>query len=258
VEKLNPPRQRVDDSPLPRHPEDAEGVAQDLIAKKYRTLTRSDILDILLIGFPCAIVGARLYYVVTVPARYIQDPLEVFNISNGGLGIMGGLIFGLTAAALVCRFKHIHISQLLWCVVPCIPLGQAIGRLGNWFNGELYGTETDLPWALDISRGKYEASTFYHPTFLYELLWDLLIFGVLMWIFRPSRAVKFTISSIVAPVYLVLYTIGRIAVESLRTDTSEYFLGLRINTWFAMFLLLGSLIWIAVARFRASRLGPER
>ncbi|GHT81300.1 prolipoprotein diacylglyceryl transferase [Actinomycetota bacterium] len=212
-----------------------------------------NIIDVALISLPAAIVGARLYYVITVPAHYIEYPLDVFAIWQGGLGIMGGLVFGVAAAVVACQKLKINLAHFAYCAVPPIPLAQAIGRLGNWFNGELYGYQTDLPWGLDLSRGQYTAQFFYHPTFLYEILWNLVVFAVLLVLFNR----RFYNKLLVIPTYLVLYTAGRIVVENFRIDTSEYFLGLRINMWCAGGLLIFGIIWIGLIACKKFSLNCE-
>lgn len=204
-------------------------------------ITPSTIWDALLVVLPCGILGARAYYVLTMPQIYLQDPAKILRVWEGGLGIMGGVIFGALAGWAFCTHRKIRFTQFIWCVLPTVPLAQAIGRLGNWFNAELYGKETDLPWGLDISRGLYQAKHLYHPTFAYEMLWNLCVFAALMLIFRK----KWYNQLLVIPSYLVLYTFGRIFIESLRIDSSEYILGVRVNLWFAILLLLGSSIWLA-------------
>jgi prolipoprotein diacylglyceryl transferase len=214
------------------------------------SLSASDLLDIALITLPCGIVGARVYYVVTVPKHYLEHPLDVFAINQGGLGIMGGLIAGILAAVVVCRVKGLNLNHFAYCCVPTVPLAQAVGRLGNWFNGELYGFETDLPWGLDISRGQYLPTKFYHPTFLYEIIWDVIIFALLLFIFNKRHYN----SIVVAPTYLLLYTIGRSVVESFRIDYSEYFLGVRVNMWFSVTLMLLSICWLIALAAKSGRL----
>ncbi|MDR2508972.1 MAG: prolipoprotein diacylglyceryl transferase [Candidatus Ancillula sp.] len=208
------------------------------------------IWDALLVILPCGVIGARLYYVLTLPGFYLNHPQSIFKIWQGGLGIMGGIIFGVVAAWAFCRVRKIDFNHFLWCVVPGIPLAQSVGRLGNWFNAELYGKETDLPWKLDISRGQYQAVTFYHPTFLYEMLWNLIVFSVLLVIFRKTLFE----SKVVIPAYLALYTFGRVFIETLRIDNSEYILGVRVNIWFAITLLVVSAVWLI---FEAKRVNPK-
>lgn len=199
------------------------------------------MLNIVLVLMVTGIIGARLYYVITVPRSYIADPLSIFAINQGGLGIMGGVIFGIIGVYIYCRIVKLDIKQVIWCIIPTVPIAQNIGRLGNWFNGELYGLPTDLPWGLDISRGKYESTTFYHPTFLYEIIWNLIV-AVILW----KICTKIGPKMIILPLYLSLYTFGRMFIEMLRTDNSEYFLGLRINLWFALCLFILSIVWLTI------------
>lgn len=181
-----------------------------LIAMKRipsRGITQDDLLDAVLVALPAGIVGARAWYVIFEWENY-HSFFDVINIRAGGLAVQGGLIFGVTAAWLVCRHKKIHFLDLMDTAVPSIALGQAIGRWGNFFNQEAHGTAADLPWAIVIDGVKV------HPTFLYESLWCLMLFIVLSAIFRRNAFRGQTMC-----LYFVLYSLERFFVEQLRTDS---------------------------------------
>lgn len=193
--------------------------------KKYYSSDSSVITNLAIVLIPISAIGARLYYVITMFSSYAQDPISMLYIQNGGLGIYGAIIAGAITVFVFCKVCKIDLTQVLRCIVPTVPLAQSFGRLGNWFNAELYGMPTDLPWGLDISRGEYQPSVFYHPTFLYEIIWDLIIFAVLMVVsIKCQNCDKY-----ILPLYLLLYSFGRFWVETLRIDDTEYFLGFRVN-----------------------------
>ncbi len=166
-----------------------------------------DLLDMVLVSIPAAIVGLRVWYVAFNLENY-HSFYDVINLRAGGLAIHGGLIFGMVAAFIMCRIKKISPFEVFDLAFPCIALGQAIGRWGNFFNQEAYGTTTDLPWAISIDGVKV------HPTFLYESVWCLLLFIGLS-IFAKHR--KF--SGQIFCLYLIFYSLERFFVEQLRTDS---------------------------------------
>lgn len=176
-------------------------------SEKYG-INGDDLLDILLIAIPSAVIGLRLYYVAFHWDRYAGDLSAILNIREGGLAIHGGLIFGFLAAWLVCRHKKINILNALDLAVPCIALGQAIGRWGNFFNEEAHGGETDFPISVLIDGVNY------HATFLYESLWCLTLFFVLSHIAKNRR-----FTGQIFCLYAMLYSVERFFVESLRTDS---------------------------------------
>lgn len=168
------------------------------------------IVDILIWGIPAGVIGARLYYVLfSSPLYYFANPTEIYKIWHGGLAIHGALIGGVTAGYLVCR-KH-QQSFLHWADIaaPGIILAQAIGRWGNFVNQEAYGYVTDVPWAMYID-GAYR-----HPTFLYESLWNMLVFALLVYWQRKQQR----FSGEIIALYVLGYSAGRIWIEGLRTDS---------------------------------------
>lgn len=171
-------------------------------------LDREAVLDIALISIPCAIIGARLYYVAFRWDSYSGDVWRILNIRGGGLAVHGGLIAGFIAAYFVCRHKKISFPDGLDAAAPGIALAQAIGRWGNYFNSEAHGGPTDLPWGIMINGQNV------HPTFLYESIWCLLLFFFLYYIDKNR---KFTGQT--ALLYCILYSAERFFVEGLRTDS---------------------------------------
>lgn len=171
-------------------------------------IERENILDIVLISIPVGIIGARAYYVIFSWDYYGAHPDQILNFRGGGLAIHGGLIFGLLAAWFVCRHKKISFINALDLALPTVALAQAIGRWGNYFNGEAHGGPTNLPWAITVDGIKV------HPTFLYESIWCIIIFAILIFIDnKPHFAGK------IACLYGILYSAERFCVEALRTDS---------------------------------------
>lgn len=172
-----------------------------------RDISRDDALDVILFAVPMCIIGARAWYVFFERANY-HNILEIINIRAGGLAFHGGLLAGLLIVFIVCRVKHLSFLDCMDTALPCIALGQAIGRWGNFFNQEAYGTPTNLPWAITIEGVKV------HPTFLYESVWCLLLFIILSLVDRKKTFRGQTMS-----LYLILYSAERFLVEQLRTDS---------------------------------------
>lgn len=183
-----------------------------LVAKKHAALKgiKPEIVDdFVIVVVPMAIIGARLYYVLFELDKYIQNPRAIFAIWEGGLAIHGGILTGIAVAVIFCKIKKVNFFSFADIVAPSLILGQAIGRWGNYVNQEAFGRETDLPWAILID-GKYV-----HPTFFYESMWNLLVFAALVYVLRK---VKLKEGSIFA-LYLIGYSVGRVFIEGLRTDS---------------------------------------
>jgi len=167
-----------------------------------------------------ALVGARLYYVAFTWDYYGRVPLKIFAVWEGGLAIHGGILGGLLLGGGYAWWRSLPLPRYLDIVAPSLALGQAIGRWGNFFNEEAFGTPTSLPWKLYIAPPHrpllYAQEEFFHPTFLYESLWDLFVFVLLMWVFRDrvKRA-----PSCLFWIYVGFYSVGRLFVEGLRTDS---------------------------------------
>lgn len=168
------------------------------------------IINIVVVAAPLGFIGARIYYVLFSDfSYYLANPAEIPAVWHGGLAIHGGLIGGILGGYLVVRHQKLNFWQMADIVAPSIILGQAIGRWGNFFNQEAYGYETNLPWAMYID-GAYR-----HPTFLYESLWNLLVFAFLLWL-RKRKVIR---HGDVSAAYLALYSLGRVFVEYFRTDS---------------------------------------
>lgn len=171
-----------------------------------------------------AIPCARLYYVLFQWRDYANNPLDVFAIWKGGIAIHGAILGGILATLIFARIQQVAFWQLADLVAPSLILGQALGRWGNFFNSEAYGAPTNLPWKLYIPPEnrflEYQDFQYYHPTFLYESLWDLMVFGILLVLFFRSLAGKPRLKiGTLALVYLVAYSMGRFWIEGLRTDS---------------------------------------
>lgn len=171
-------------------------------------LASEDVLDIVLGILPVGILGARIYYVIFNWDYYSHSPSEIINIRSGGLAIHGGLILGMITAYVICRYKKISFIDAADLILPSVALAQAIGRWGNFFNNEAYGTETTLPWAIIIDDKSV------HPTFLYESVWCFIMFIALSYAFKRRK-----FSGQIACMYGLLYAPERFLVEGLRTDS---------------------------------------
>jgi prolipoprotein diacylglyceryl transferase len=206
---------------------------------KARGVESGVALDVSLWAIPFGILGARFYHVITHPNDYFfegADLLAVFRIWEGGLAIFGALLFGALGAFIGARQSGIKFISYLDAVAPGILLAQAVGRWGNYFNNELFGQPTDLPWGLEISSDNpaYPAGlpdgVLFHPTFLYESIWSLI--GVTILLLADKR---FNLRwGRMFGLYLIYYSVGRVWVEAIRIDPSEIVLGLRVNIWSAI------------------------
>jgi len=196
-------------------------------------------------GVGAGIVGARLYHLATSWSE-VPDPKwkGAFEIWHGGLGVWGGIAAGVVVGSLVARRSGVDVAVLMDCVAPGLLVAQGIGRLGNWWNQELYGKPTKLPWGLEIDAAHrvapyFDPATTFHPTFLYELIWDLLAAALLIMIAR-----RFAIRPPgVFALYVSLYCFGRFWVEALRVDPAHHVAGLRLNDWVALLGMLAGLAW---------------
>jgi prolipoprotein diacylglyceryl transferase len=210
------------------------------------------VIDIALIAVPLAIIAARVYHVLTHFDFYFgegRNPLSALYIWEGGIAIYGALIGGAIGAWLGCRWTGIRFTT--FADAPGLLLAQAIGRFGNWFNQELFGLPTDLPWGLEIDSDNaafppgLEPGTLFHPTFLYEVIWNTLGVLVLLWAGRRFRLQWGRLFAL----YLIWYSGGRIVWESIRIDPSDVFLGLRTNVWAAIGgVILGIVIFFVQRR----------
>ncbi|MCQ9351669.1 prolipoprotein diacylglyceryl transferase [Corynebacterium sp. 153RC1] len=201
------------------------------------------VYDAAIVAVISGIIGGRLYHVITDYQLYFgpgQNPMDVFKITNGGLGIWGAVALGTLCVWLYLRKKGIPFAPFADALAPGIILAQGIGRLGNYFNQELYGATTDVPWALEIYYRVNEAGQYapltgvsngqvmdtVHPMFLYELLWNVLIFALLLWADRRFQLGHGRVFAL----YVAGYTFGRMILENFRISESMMIFGLRVNT----------------------------
>jgi prolipoprotein diacylglyceryl transferase len=209
------------------------------------------VLDIILWAVPLGIVGARFYHVLTHPGDYFYpgaDLLRTLYIWEGGNAIFGALLGGAVGAYIGCRMSGIRFWSFADALAPGMLIAQALGRFGNWFNHELFGLPTTLPWGLQIETTNpaypvgLPAGTLFHPTFLYEMIWNVIGIAVIILIER-----KFTLRWGKAfGVYLIWYGLGRSFFESIRVDPSEFYFGIRTNVWAAYSAILVGLVILIV------------
>jgi prolipoprotein diacylglyceryl transferase len=212
------------------------------------------IIDIAIPTVVAGIIGARAFHVLTHVGDYFGPGIEWWKplaIWEGGLAIFGALILGAVGAYIGCRYTGVRFTTFLDSLAPGLLVAQAFGRLGNYFNHELFGMPTNLPWGLQIESTNpaypvgLPAGTLFHPTFLYEMIWNLVGFAVIVLI---DRRFQLQWGRVLA-LYLIWYGIGRSVLESIRVDTSETFFGVRTNVYAALFaVLLGIVIFIVQTR----------
>ncbi|MCT0247400.1 prolipoprotein diacylglyceryl transferase [Synechococcus sp. CS-205] len=221
----------------------------------------ADLLPLLVLA---AVLGARLYYVLLEWRQYQLNWLEALAIWRGGIAIHGALIGGTVAVIAYCRWRKLAFWNLLDVLVPSVALGQAIGRWGNFFNSEAFGLPTDLPWKLYIPTLNRPApfldQQYFHPTFLYESLWNLGVVALLLILFRAGAKGRIKLpAGALSCVYLVSYSLGRLWIEGLRTDPLCLFSsppfcegGLRMAQLMSLLLIvLGSVgLWLIYGQHR--------
>jgi prolipoprotein diacylglyceryl transferase len=216
------------------------------------------VYDVAKWGFPAGLIGGRIYFIITTPSQVPDHWWGPFAIWQGGLGIWGGIACG-AAAGLVVLYRRLpreRIPVFMDCAAPALLVAQAIGRVGNYFNQELFGKPSTLPWALKISPEHrpphFTQYATFQPTFLYEIIWNLSLAGFLVWLGHHRR--------IRPPGLFALYVAGysafRIFEETLRIDYSVHILGERLNFWIAGLLCLAGLIWFAWLQFRPASEAP--
>jgi prolipoprotein diacylglyceryl transferase len=229
---------------------------------RQRGVAPGATLDIAVWAVPAGIIGARIYHVVTSPEKYFGaggDPMKAFAIWEGGLGIWGAVAGGAVGAWIAARQLGIPLTVVADALAPGLPLAQAVGRIGNWFNNELFGGRTTLPWGLEIHRMDPDnpghalrddagqpilEPGLYQPTFLYEALWNL---GVVALVLILDRRLKLGRGRAFA-LYVMGYTAGRFWIELMRTDDANQILGVRLNVWTAALVFLGALIYFVRVR----------
>ncbi len=207
--------------------------------------------DVAVWAVPFGIVGGRLYHVMTDPELYFGSgqnwrPLAALYIWEGGLGIWGAVALGALGAYIGCRRRHIRFRAFADAVAPAIALAQAIGRWGNYFNQELFGKPTTLPWGLEIDRahrGDLQQFATFHPTFLYESLWDLGVAGLVIWADRKFRLGYGRAFAL----YVMAYTAGRCWIEYLRVDQANHIFGIRLNVWTSIVVFVAAAAYFIVS-----------
>ncbi|MFJ9579601.1 prolipoprotein diacylglyceryl transferase [Streptomyces sp. NPDC101191] len=215
--------------------------------------TAGTVADIAVWAVPFGLVGGRLYHVITDYQLYFSEGenwVDAFKIWEGGLGIWGAIALGAVGAWIGCRRRGIPLPAYADAIAPGIVLAQAVGRWGNWFNQELYGKPTDLPWALKITAGANREAGLYHPTFLYESLWCVGVALLVIWADR-----RFTLGHGRAfALYVAAYCAGRGWIEYMRVDEAHHVLGLRLNVWTAIVVGLLAVVYMVIsAKVRPGR-----
>jgi phosphatidylglycerol---prolipoprotein diacylglyceryl transferase len=218
-------------------------------------------------GVGAGIVGARLYHLATSWNEVPDQWWGPFAIWKGGLGVWGGITLGCIVGAIVAKRAGANVAVLADCLAPGLLVAQGIGRIGNWWNQELYGKATDLPWGLEIDTAHRPFSSItqgtYHPTFLYELIWDLFAAALLVFVierrYHPRPPSLFAL-------YIAIYSFGRFWVELVRIDPANHILGLRVNTWVSAIVCIAGIVWFVLIQRRGrdpgaaggTRLGRRR
>ncbi|GAA1437188.1 prolipoprotein diacylglyceryl transferase [Microlunatus lacustris] len=234
-------------------------VAMVIANRRWRARggTAESLETVLVAAIPCGIIGARIYHVITDYELYFgagRNPVDALKIWNGGLGIWGAVAGGAAGAYVVARRRGIAFPALLDTLAPAVLVAQAIGRLGNWFNQELFGRPTMLPWALEIDPqhrpAGYASDATFHPTFLYELLWNLLVALVLVVLDRRYRLGHGKVFAL----YVALYSAGRFFIEALRIDSVNEIAGFRLNNYTSLIaFLVAAVVFVWLVRNRPGR-----
>jgi prolipoprotein diacylglyceryl transferase len=208
------------------------------------------IADMAATAVPAGLVGSRIYHVITSPDAYLKHPVEALYIWHGGLGIWGGIAGGCLGAWFTLRRRGISFVAVADTVAPFLPVAQAIGRLGNYFNQELYGKPSTLPWAVEIDSAHAPTGSSqvgvatYQPTFLYELLWDLGVAGLVLWADNRWQLGKGRALAL----YVAAYCVGRAWIEALRVDDAQHFFGIRLNDYVSGACFLAAVTFLIVRR----------
>ncbi|HIW61864.1 MAG TPA: prolipoprotein diacylglyceryl transferase [Candidatus Stackebrandtia excrementipullorum] len=209
------------------------------------------VIDLAVWAVPFGILGGRIYHLITSPERYFGEggePIRALYIWEGGLGIPGAVALGGLGVWIACRKSPVSFAMVAGAIAPALPVAQAIGRLGNWFNQELYGLPTNLPWGVEIDWAhqegiippEYYGAAAYHPTFLYEMVWNL---GIALVVWQLDRYFRFGRGRAFA-VYVLLYGVGRFWIEGLRIDPANAFMGFRVNEWMALAMVVAAVIYL--------------
>jgi prolipoprotein diacylglyceryl transferase len=214
---------------------------------------RGVVADVAIWAVPFGIIGGRLYHVITTPQPYFGsggEPLDAVKIWQGGLGIWGAVALGGVGAWIALRRRGLPLAPFGDAIAPGLAVAQSVGRWGNWFNQELFGGPTDLPWGLEIDVAhrpvEYLDAPTFHPTFLYESLWLLVVAGVLVLADRHWRMGHGRVFAL----YVALYTVGRLAIELIRVDPANEIVGLRVNAWVSILLFVASVAYLVISARR--------
>ncbi|GAC1444023.1 MAG: prolipoprotein diacylglyceryl transferase [Mycobacteriales bacterium] len=210
---------------------------------------RGAVADLAGIAVPFGLLGGRIYHVITSPTQYLHHPIDALFIWRGGLGIPGGILGGVIAGVIVCRRRGIRPGAMADSIAVGVPLAQAIGRFGNYFNQELFGRPTHLPWGLEIDPSNPNAvpgAQAYQPTFLYESLWNVGVAGIVLWADRRWRLGHGRAFAL----YLALYAVGRSWIEALRIDDASRLFGLRLNDYVAAVIFVGAVTYLIRTRHK--------
>lgn len=208
------------------------------------------VSDVALFAVPFGIIGGRIYHVATDWEKYFgsgQNWIDALKIWNGGLGIWGAILFGGVGAWIGCKYYKIYLPPFADAIAPGIIFAQAIGRLGNYFNQELFGKPTDLAWGLEIAEKfrpqGFESFATFHPTFLYEILWNVLVGFGLIYLDRKYKIGHGRLFAL----YVSLYSLGRLFIENLRIDEARLILGFRFNVFTSLVVIVGGLIYFVIS-----------
>ena len=208
------------------------------------------VSDVALFAVPFGIIGGRIYHVATDWEKYFgsgQNWIDALKIWNGGLGIWGAILFGGVGAWIGCKYYKIYLPPFADAIAPGIIFAQAIGRLGNYFNQELFGKPTDLAWGLEIAEKfrpqGFESFSTFHPTFLYEIIWNVLIGFGLIYLDRKYKIGHGRLFVL----YVSLYSLGRLFIENLRIDEARLILGFRFNVFTSLVVIVGGLIYFVIS-----------
>ena len=208
------------------------------------------VSDVAIFAVPFGIIGGRIYHVATDWEKYFgaeQNWIDALKIWNGGLGIWGAILFGGVGAWIGCKYYKIYLPPFADAIAPGIIFAQAIGRLGNYFNQELFGRPTDLAWGLEIAEKfrpqGFESFATFHPTFLYEIIWNVLIGFGLIYLDRKYKIGHGRLFAL----YVSLYSLGRLFIENLRIDEARLILGFRFNVFTSLVVIVGGLIYFVIS-----------
>jgi len=230
--------------------------------KRYANLggNPDDVSEVAIWAVPFGIIGGRIYHVITSPSQYFGangNPIDALRIWEGGLGIWGAISLGAVGAYLYFRTHKtsLNFRQLLDSLAPGVVVAQAIGRVGNYFNQEVFGKPTELPWGLEIDLANrpngFESYSTFHPTFLYELLWCLVVAVLLIKLpgflkqITPKQGDVFAL-------YILGYTAGRVWIETLRIDEANLIFGLRLNIWVSFIVLITASAYLIASKRRGN------